>query len=129
MQRRDLLRFVGAAGAAVAFPRIVFAQQAAKVPRIAFVWPLGLEPQTVDAYRRGLTDYGYLDGKTITLEEFAAPTLGDLPALLLKVVATKPDLILVHGGPAAVAAKAATNSIPVVFGSASDPDREHECRP
>ena len=117
MNRRD---FVALAGAAAAFPRVAFAQQAAKVPRVA-VLSIPELPQVIEAFNQGLADFGYTDGKNIAIELFTAPTTVDLPAFAARAVASKPDVILTQGTPASQAAQAATNTIPIVFTAINDP--------
>jgi putative ABC transport system substrate-binding protein len=110
----------GAAGAAVALPGMPRAAQPARVPRIAFL-SIPQSPAIMEAIRLGLADHGYVDGQTITFEPFIAPTTPDLPGFALKAVASVPDVILTAGTPATIRARAATNTIPIVFGATNDP--------
>ncbi len=120
MRRRDFLtRTVTTIGAA-AFPRLALAQAPAKLPRIAFLWPPGELPEWIAAWQQGLADYGYINGKTITTETFAAQSFDDYPGFAAKIVASKPDLVLVQGGLPALAVRSLTTTIPIVV-AAIDP--------
>ena len=110
MKRRD---FIALAGAAAVFPRLAFAQQA-KVPRIAFL-SIPVTPQFYDAFNQGLADFGYFDGKNITVDYFTAPTTNDILAFAAKAVASKPDIIWTSGTTTAQAVQRLTTTIPVVF--------------
>ncbi len=112
MRRRDFLALAGIAltQACTALP--VRAQQPAKVARIAFLSP-PLADQQWDAILAGLADAGYIDGKTMTMVRFTAPTNADLPTFAARAVASKPDIIMTVGG--ALEAKNATTTIPIVF--------------
>src|SRR5262245_41501255 len=109
MNRRS---FLALAGAAAAFPRVALAQ--AKVPRVVYFGPT-VTPQYVDAFKRGLSDGGYVDGTNIAVEVSVAGSNTALPDAVAKVVASKPDVIYTPTSAAALAAKAATTSIPIVF--------------
>ena len=117
MRRRD---FIALAGAAAAFPRAAFAQQAAKLPRVAFLDVPRSKAQT-DGFFQGLADRGYIDGKNVVIEMFIAPTTADLPAVAAKAVASAPAVIFADGNQAADAAAQATKTIPIVFRTSSDP--------
>jgi putative tryptophan/tyrosine transport system substrate-binding protein len=102
---------------------LVHAQQPKKVPRIGF---LSLAPagprQTHEAFRQGLRDLGYVEGRTIVVEYRAAADRADrLPALAAELVDLKVDLIVAAGSQAVHAAQRATKSIPIVMTSSSDP--------
>ncbi len=99
------------------------AQQAKKVPRIGVLsaFPSGASPSTA-AFREGLHDLGYIEGKNIVIEERYADGKEDrLPALAAELVHLKVDIIVVGGGNATLAAKNATKTVPIVMGAASDP--------
>src|SRR6266704_6162381 len=100
------------------------AQQPAKVPRIGFVsLNLAVSPHLAEAFRQGLHDLGYIQGRNIVIEIRDAEGKPErLPALAAELVALKVDLIVTGGGtPPALAAKQATKTIPIVFASAPDP--------
>jgi putative ABC transport system substrate-binding protein len=119
MRRRE---FLAALGAAPLFgPRAARAQRPAAVPAIGYLDSSGL-PQWYDAFRRGLSDLGYTEGKSIALEYRSAEGHAErLPSLAAELVNLGPKLIVASGSPATVAAKGATATIPVVFTYATDP--------
>ena len=125
MSQRRRRRFLIAAGALVAAPPLVLAQQAAAVPRIGFLGvstPAAWAPR-VDAFRAGLRDLGYVDGKNIAIEfRFAHGQYDRLPELADELVRLKVDVIVTHSAPGALAAKQATttNPIPVVMTNVGD---------
>jgi putative tryptophan/tyrosine transport system substrate-binding protein len=100
------------------------AQQPGKVPRIGF-----LDNSTaagsavlVDAFRQEMRKLGWIEGKNITIEyRFAEQKDERLPELAADLVRLKIDLIVVTGGPAALAAKGATSTIPIVIAQVGDP--------
>jgi putative tryptophan/tyrosine transport system substrate-binding protein len=99
------------------------AQQPAKIPRIGFlvaVSPSAAAART-EAYRQGLRDLGYLEGKNIVIESrYAEGKLDRLPALAAELVSLKVDIIVTAGGQATRAAKEATPTIPIIM--TNDPD-------
>ena len=122
-RRRHLLL---ATGALLAAPLAAFAQEPqAKIPRIGF---LGVSTPTawarrVDAFRAGLGDLGYVEGKNIVIEfRFAEGKYDRLPDLAAELVRLKVDVIVTHSAPGALAAKraTATNPIPVVMTNVGD---------
>jgi putative ABC transport system substrate-binding protein len=100
------------------------AQQPTKVPRIGYL--TGASPSSMsartEAFRQGLRELGYVEGKNIVIEyRYAAEKLDRLPALAAELVRLKVDVI-VSGGPGATRpAKEATNTIPVVMTFDNDP--------
>ena len=77
--------------------------------------------QFVDAFREGLRERGWVEGKTVTIEyRWADSDYGRLPALAADLVRLKVDLILTHGAPGGRAAKAATTAIPIVIAVTGD---------
>ena len=100
------------------------AQQAAKVARIGYL-PLNLAggPDLHEAFRQGLRDLGYVEGRNLVIEYRDAEGKPErLPALAAELVALKVDVIVATGGTlAAVAAKQATRTLPIVFTVAADP--------
>jgi putative ABC transport system substrate-binding protein len=110
-------QFVIAAGALLAAPLRGFAQQpAATMPRIGFLGvatPAAWGPR-LDAFRAGLRDLGYVEGKNIAIEfRFAEGQYDRLPALAAELVRLKVDVIVTHSVPGALAAKEATATIPI----------------
>ena len=103
---------------------IAEAQQPTKVPRIGFLAAASpsATPARIEAFRQGLRELGYVEGKNIVIEwRYAEGKLDRLPALAAELVRLKVDVI-VTGGPAATrAAKEATTTIPIVMAQDSDP--------
>jgi putative ABC transport system substrate-binding protein len=102
----------------------VDAQQAAKVSRIGFLDPSNASGSAVlvDAFRQELTKLGWIEGKNITIEyRFAEQKSERLPELEADLVRLKVDLIAVVATPAALAAKGATSTIPILMVNAGDP--------
>jgi putative ABC transport system substrate-binding protein len=97
------------------------AQRSEKIHRIAVLSP-GTQPRPViEAFKQGLRDFGYVEGKNILLEyRYADWKLERLPELAAELVRLKPDVIFVHSVTAAQAVKRATTTIPVVVGTAGD---------
>jgi putative ABC transport system substrate-binding protein len=101
---------------------LVQAQQSAKVPRIGLL-RVGSSPDPlVDAFRQGLLDLGYVEGKNIVVEyRWAEGRNERLPDLAGELVRLKVDAIVVGGNVAIRAAKKATNTIPIIMTSVGDP--------
>src|SRR5215467_7626516 len=118
MRRRE---FVALVSGAAAWPLVARAQQ--PMPCVAFV---GAESASTnrnffDAFRQGMREHGYVDGQNITLlERWAEGRTERFPELIADVLGLKANVILTVSLPAALAAKAATTTIPIVF-IASDP--------
>jgi putative tryptophan/tyrosine transport system substrate-binding protein len=94
------------------------AQQSKKVPRIGILSPLSSSADDLlDAFRQGLRELGYVEGRNIVIEYRSAEGRNDrLPELAAELVRLKVD-VLVTTGPAAVGAgKQATSTIPIVMG-------------
>ena len=97
------------------------AQQPAKIPRIGILRPGSPPDSNIDGFRQGLRELGYVEGQNIFLEYRWVDREDRLLDLARELVQLKVDVILTGSTPAAVAAKEATKTIPIVFGSASDP--------
>jgi ABC-type uncharacterized transport system substrate-binding protein len=100
------------------------AQQTGKVSRIGFLDNSTASSMAVllEAFRQELSKLGWIEGKNITIEyRFAEQKNERLPELAADLVRLKVDLIVVSGPPAALAAKSATTTIPIVMTNASDP--------
>jgi ABC-type uncharacterized transport system substrate-binding protein len=121
MDRRRFL-LISLAGA-LAAPVAAGAQQAAKIARIGFLsLTLAPNPHLKEAFRQGLRDLGYVEGRNVVIEyRDAEGKLERLPALAAELVALKVDVILAGGTPQALAAKKATRTLPIVFAAAGDP--------
>ena len=99
------------------------AQQPARVPRIGFLSAVGSAQQPhVEAFRQGLRDLGYVEGKNIAIEwRHSGGKLVQLLDVAAELVGLKVDLIVASRTPSINAAKRATKSIPIVMVGASDP--------
>ena len=109
MRRRQ---FIALLGGAAAWPLAAQAQQAAKVFRIGFLFygSSGPSPE-LDAFRRGLREFGYIEGQNIAVEyRFASGQVERLPDLAAELVRLKPDVIVAPATPASLAAKQATGT-------------------
>jgi putative tryptophan/tyrosine transport system substrate-binding protein len=122
LRRRE---FIAALGGAAAWPVTARAQQPA-MPVIAFLQlaPVRNLPPSSAAFRQGLAEAGYVPGRNVTLYEYdrGVNSSFDLPRVAAELVDRKPAVIVTSGSPyAAVAAKAATSTIPIVFFMLDDP--------
>src|SRR5262245_39100396 len=119
MRRRNFITLLGSAAAA--WPLAARAQQ----PAIALVGLLlssQVNHRQVAAIRQGLKDAGYVEGRNLAIKYHSADGRFDqLPALIADLVADPVAAILALGPPAALAAKAATRNIPIVFAIGADP--------
>ena len=102
---------------------LLTAQQPTNVPRIGYLSAPSLSASAarIEAFRQGLRELGYVEGKNIVIEWRSAEGKSDrLPALAAELVRLKVDLIVTGGAAATRAAKEATATIPIVM--AQDPD-------
>jgi putative tryptophan/tyrosine transport system substrate-binding protein len=102
----------------------VWAQQATKVPQIGFiiVTSPSANAARIDAFRQGLRDLGYVEGKNIVIQyRWAEGKFDRLPELAAELVRLKVDVIVSAGPQPTRAAKEATSTIPVVMGQDNDP--------
>src|SRR5689334_3423656 len=123
MNRRAFLSILS--GGLLAAPLAAEAQQPTKIARIGYLSPnLATSPHLREAFRQGLRDLGYVEGRNLVIEyRDAEGRFERIPALAAELVALKVDVIVTEGGNTAVpvAAKQATRTLPIVFASASDP--------
>ena len=125
MRRRDFIAILGVGGvaaSAVSWPRLGRAQQA--TPVIGFLSALS-RPQAeahLAMFHRGLGETGMAEGRNVAIEyRWADGQYGRLPAMAAELVGRSVNLIVAQSPPAALAAKAATSTIPIVFGIGLDP--------
>ena len=101
------------------------AQPAGKVARIGFLSVSSASAAaspSVEAFGRGLSDLGYVEGQSVIVEYYWAEGQYErLPALAAKLVEHRVDVIVAPSTPAAVAAKKATKTVPIVFATVTDP--------
>ncbi len=120
--RRKLVIALGAVVFAMSFA--LLAQQSPKIARIGFlgnVTAFAFAPQ-VDAFRTGLRELGYVEGKNIVIEyRWAEGNFARLPDLAAELVRSKVDVLVTTGSPGARAAQHATTTIPVVMANVGDP--------
>jgi putative ABC transport system substrate-binding protein len=121
MRRRDFIRLVG--GAAVAWPAAALGQQAA-LPVIGFLsaGTPGEGASELLGFRKGLSEMGYVEGRNVAIDSrWAQNDRGRLPELAADLVRRRVAVIAAVGGISALATKAMTSTIPIVFVSARDP--------
>ena len=110
----------------LAFVQMAGAEQAPRVFRIGLLFAGSTDSplRSLEALRHDLSERGYVDGKNIYFEyRFAEGNADRLPVLAAELVRLKVDLILTSGGPASLAAKKATTTIPIVMAGVGDPVR------
>src|SRR5215211_2652892 len=116
MQRRDFITLLG--GAAATWPLAARAQQAARMPRIAYVISAGKVSTIGSSFRaffEELSRLGYVEGQNLRVERYSGEGRTEhYPELARDVVSTHPDLILAVGGLLSLGFKMATTTIPIV---------------
>jgi putative ABC transport system substrate-binding protein len=123
VKRRDFLTLLG--GAATTWPLTARAQQSA-MPIIGFVSARSAEASVRDAaaFNKGLSKTGYVEGQNVAVEyHWLDGEFSRLPSLMAELVGRRVAVIATPNNAAALAAKAATTTIPIVFGVAEDPTR------
>ena len=121
MRRRD---FMTGLGIVATLPAMSRAQQA--TPTIGFLSTRSPDEATIhtNAFRRGLEETGYVEGSSIAIEyRWARGDYGKLPAFAAELLSRPLALLVAAGDPAALVAKAAASSVPLVFLVGGDPER------
>jgi len=122
MQRREFISLLG--GAAAAWPLAALAQQQPALPVIGWLSSAraSMTIYYISVVRQGLSDMGYVEGRNVAIEaRFAEDDYDRLPALAADLVRRRVNVILASSDPSILAAKAATQTIPIVFTSGLDP--------
>jgi putative ABC transport system substrate-binding protein len=116
VRRREFITLLG--GVAVGWPLAASAQTQAKIPRVGCVvssTPTLAKPY-IEAFRQALGELGYVEGQSIILEIcWAEGHVARMPELVAELVGLKVDVLVAPSGPAALAAKNATQTIPIVM--------------
>src|SRR5437762_11699471 len=124
MKRRELITLLGGAAApGLLWPLAARAQQTGKVARIGFLGSASAvgSAKSVEAFRTGLRDLGYVVGKNSVIEfQWVEGKYERLPALLAELIRRNVDVLVVHGTPGTRAAKQATTTIPIVVAIVGD---------
>ena len=118
------ITFVALGATLLALCSSAVAQQTKKVSRIGYLSPSSpsADSARVEAFRQGLRDLGYVQGKNIVIDyRYAEGKPELLPDLAADLVRLKVDVIMTFGDPGTLAAKGATKTIPIVITDVSDP--------
>ena len=101
---------------------LVEAQQAKKIPRVGILFIGGRDQPHLEAFKQGLREHGYTEGKNIVLDyRYAEGKVDRLPSLAAELVQLKVDVIVTTSGNSARAATEATKTIPIVLTTGADP--------
>jgi putative ABC transport system substrate-binding protein len=126
MRRRQFIALLGGAAASTACPPTAHAQQPA-MPVVAFIngGAADISARFAAAFRKGLSETGYVESRNVTVEyHWLEGQYDRVPALVADLVRRRVAVIATPGTtPPALAAKAATSTIPIVFGVPDDPVR------
>jgi putative tryptophan/tyrosine transport system substrate-binding protein len=116
VKRRE---FIAGLGSAAVWPLAARAQE--PMPLVAFLY-IGNRFEYLPAFRQGLAEAGFVEGKNVRFEFHGSASNGGLPAVAVELVNNRPAVIVVTTTPPAVlAARAATSTVPIVFATTLDP--------
>jgi putative ABC transport system substrate-binding protein len=124
VRRRDVLPLLGAG---LAWPITASTQQSGSAVRIGYLMAGARDGrimrENTEAFRRGMLEFGYVEGRDLTIDyRFAEGDFERLPAMAAELVRGNPAVIVSAPTPAAVAAKNATSTIPIVMISVGGPE-------
>jgi putative ABC transport system substrate-binding protein len=128
VRRREFITLIGSAS--VAWPLAARAQQAGRIWQIGYlgIGSAELNAEFLRAFRQGLKEIGYIEGQNLAIE-YRWPQQNDqLPLLATDLVGRKLAVIVAQGTPQALALKAATSTIPIVFLIGGNPVALGTCR-
>jgi putative ABC transport system substrate-binding protein len=118
MRRRE---FIAAIGSVAAWPVVARAQQPT-MPVIGYLGASSANEIMDRPFRQGMSEMGYVEGQNVAVEyRFAEYQYDRLPALAADLVRRRVVAIVATSAPAALAAKAATTTIPIIFSTGADP--------
>jgi putative ABC transport system substrate-binding protein len=119
MRRREFISLLS--GVAVTYPLAAVAQQP-KVWRIGFLAPVPPTPVMLSAFRDGLRGRGYVEGQNLSIDvRWPQGSFDQDPSVVTELVNSNVDVIVVWTTPAAIAARRATSTIPIVMAAVGDP--------
>jgi putative ABC transport system substrate-binding protein len=122
MRRREFISLLG--GAVVVWPLAARAQKSDRVYRIGVLEtaPAASNAANFDALRKGLRELGYVEGKNLVLDYRSVDGRPErFPQLAAELLRLNVDLIVTRGTPAVMAAKNATETVPVVMAASGEP--------
>ena len=121
IKRREFITLLG--GTVAAWPVRARAQQGKRMRRIGILWssPPSAYVERLQAFRQGLRDAGYVEGRDLVLEQRGAGRLQELMPLVAELIESKVDVIVTAGTSPTQAAKAAAGNLPIVMTFVSDP--------
>src|SRR5262249_31258910 len=120
--RREFISLIGST--AVAWPLMARAQQPT-IPTVGFLYNASILPQYAAGFTKGLKETGYIEGQNVVIEHRSAEGQYDrVPAIAVDLVRRQVAVIVATGLAAALAAKAVTTTVPIVFTTATDPVKD-----